>query len=108
VKINVGPDAEVTLKSKRLSLKNKDLAFQWDSLVGWTTVEEFELTVRNFRGRDVEVELHQTFYGDFDFDGEGWLKHDADTQKISFTLKAGEERKLKFKVTTRNGTNSRK
>jgi hypothetical protein len=109
VKINVGPDAECTLKSKRLSLKKKDLSFQWDSLVGWTTAEEFELKVHNFRGRDVEVEVHQTFYGDFDFDSaDTWEKHDADTQKIRFTLKAGTERKLAFTVTTRNGTNSRK
>ena len=108
VKINVGPDAECTLRGKRLSLRKKDLTFQWDYLQGWTTVEEHELTVRNFRGRDVEVEIHQTFAGDFDFDGDGWEKHDADTQKIRFTLKAGTERKLKFTVTTRNGTNSRK
>jgi hypothetical protein len=109
VKINVGPDDECTLKSKRLSLKKKDLSFQWGSLVGWTTAEEFELKVHNFRGRDVEVEVHQTFYGDFNFDSaDTWEKHDADTQKIRFTLKTGTERKLAFTVTTRNGTNSRK
>ncbi|MCG3185285.1 MAG: hypothetical protein ICCCNLDF_03489 [Planctomycetes bacterium] len=109
VKINVGPDAECTLKEKRLSLRKKDLVLdQWNRLVGWTTVEDFELEVRNFRGRDVEVEIHRSMQGKFEFDSEdAWEKHDADTQKIHFTLKAGESRKLTFKVTTKNGENAR-
>jgi len=110
VKINVGPDAECTLKEKRLSLRKKDLTLnRWNQLEGWTTVEEFELEVRNFRGREVEVEIHRSMQGDFDFESDaGFEKHDADTQKVHFTLKAGEQRKLAFKVTTRNGTNRRK
>ncbi|MCA8915507.1 MAG: DUF4139 domain-containing protein [Planctomycetes bacterium] len=110
VKVNVGPDAECTLKEKRTSLKKKDLVFnQWSQLVGYTTVEMFELEVKNFRARDVEVEIHRSMAGDFDFASEDkWEKHDADTQKIHFTLKAGSERKLALTVTTRQGTNSRK
>jgi hypothetical protein len=108
VKVNVGPDAECTLKEKRLTLKKKDLAFRQNWLVGWTTVEEFEVTVSNFRDRDVEVEVHRTMAGMFTFESEDtWEKHDADTQKIHFTLKAGTERKLAFKVTTKQGENAK-
>ena len=46
--------------------------------------------------------------GDFDFDSDDkWEKHDADTQKIHFTLKANSKRELKFTITTRNGTNAK-
>ena len=106
VKINIGPDAECTLKSKRTGYKKKDLAFRYNSIVGWTIVEDHELVVHNFRDIDVEVEIHQSFQGDFDFDSEDkFEKHDASTQKIHFTLKAGQEIKLTYKVTTRYGTN---
>ncbi len=108
VKVNVGPDAECTMKERRISLRKKDLTFRNNWLVGWTTVEEFETEVRNFRRGAVEVEIHRSMYGDFDFAGEGFEKHDADTQKIRFTLKAGETRKFKFTVTIRSGTNSRR
>ncbi|MBK8208071.1 MAG: DUF4139 domain-containing protein [Planctomycetes bacterium] len=108
VKVNVGPDAECTMKERRISLRKRDLTFQERWLVGWTTVEEFETEVRNFRDRDVEVEIHRSMAGDFEFAGEGFEKHDADTQKIRFTLKAGEARKFKFTITIRSGTNSRK
>ncbi|MCB9896232.1 MAG: DUF4139 domain-containing protein [Planctomycetes bacterium] len=109
VKVNVGPDAECTMSEKRISLKKKDLTFnQWSQLVGWTTVEDFETEVKNFRDRDVEIEIHRTMAGKFEFDSDdAWEKHDADTQKIHFTLKAGETRKLKFKVTTQFGENAK-
>jgi hypothetical protein len=108
VKVNVGPDAECTMKEKRTSLKKKDLTLRNNRLVGWTTVEEFETEVKNFRARDVEVEIHRSMQGMFEFDSEdAWEKHDADTQKIRFTLKAGETRKLTFKVTTKHGENAR-
>ena len=106
VKINVGPDAECTLQQKRTNFSKKDLSFRNGGLVGWTHVEEFELKVRNFRNRDVEVEIHRSMVGDWDSDSEDdWEKHDAGTRKIHFTLKANSERTLKLTVTTRNGTN---
>jgi hypothetical protein len=108
VRVSVGPDAECTMKEKRTSLKKKDLSFQWNRVVGWTSVEEFEITVQNYRGRDVEVEIHRSMNGNFTFESDDeWTKHDANTQKIHFTLKANDKRKLKFKVTTRHGTNAR-
>ncbi|MCB9933158.1 MAG: DUF4139 domain-containing protein [Planctomycetes bacterium] len=108
VKVNVGPDAECTMKEKRGSLKKKDLTFRNNRLVGWTTVEEFETEVKNFRNRDVEVEIHRSMQGLFEFESDdAWERHDADTRKIHFTLKAGESRKLSFKVTTKFGENAR-
>lgn len=108
VKINVGPDAECTLAQKRLSLKKKDLSFRNGWLVGWTTVEEFEFTVKNFRDRDVEVEIHRTMQGKFEFESdEPFEKHDADTQKIHFTLKSNQARKITFKVTSKFGVNAK-
>ena len=108
VKVNVGPDAECTLKEKRLSLTKKDLGFRNGWLVGWTTVEEFEFTVKNFRNRDVEVEIHRSMTGKFEFEREAeFEKHDADTQKIKLTLKSGETRTIKFTVTQKYGENAK-
>ncbi|MBK9974850.1 MAG: hypothetical protein IPP14_08760 [Planctomycetes bacterium] len=106
VKVNVGPDAECTLAEKRLSLKKKDLTFQQGWLIGWTTVEEFELEVKNFRGRAVEVEIHRVVGGDFDFESSDTFEtEDARTRKVTFSLAAGTARKIKFRVTTRQGSN---
>ncbi|MBX3475446.1 MAG: DUF4139 domain-containing protein [Planctomycetes bacterium] len=108
VKINVGPDAECTRTERRLSLKKKDLSFRDGWLVGWTTVEEFELEVKNFRGRAVEVEIHRSMAGNFDFEStDPFEKEDAATRKIRFRLDAGVARKFRFTVTTRHGTNAR-
>ncbi|MBX3475445.1 MAG: DUF4139 domain-containing protein [Planctomycetes bacterium] len=109
VKINVGPDAECTLAIKRLSIKKKDLGFRNNWLIGWTTVEQFELEVKNFRGRAVEVEIHRTMAGDFDFESPDKFElHDAATRKVAFRLDANSARKLSYTVTTRLGENARK
>ncbi|MBK9974849.1 MAG: DUF4139 domain-containing protein [Planctomycetes bacterium] len=109
VKINVGPDAECTLAIKRISLKKKDLGFRNNWLVGWTMVEEFEMEVKNFRSRAVDIEIHRTMQGDFDFESaEKFEIHDATTRKVVFTLDANASRKLRYTVTTRQGENARK
>ena len=109
VKVNVGPDAECTLAIKRTRHSRKDLTFQHNWLSGYTTVDEYVLEVKNFRNKAVEVEIHQSFAGDFDFESEDkFEKHDATTQKTRFRLDAAANRKIAFKVTTRQGTNARK
>ncbi|MCC6573788.1 MAG: DUF4139 domain-containing protein [Planctomycetes bacterium] len=113
VKINVGPDPEVTLKEKRLSFKKIDLSFESNGrnrwIVGWTTVEEFEIEVKNFRGRAVGVEIHRTCGGDFDFaSDDSFANEDFQTRKFVFALGANTSKKIKFTVTTRGGTNAKK
>ncbi|MBX3459060.1 MAG: DUF4139 domain-containing protein [Planctomycetes bacterium] len=108
VKVNVGADPECTMKLKRTRTQKKDLTFNQRWLQGWTQVDTYELELRNFRDREVEVEVHQAFGGDFDFSGEGWERHDAQTHKWKLTLKAAETRKASYSVTTRMGTNARK
>lgn len=110
IKVNCGPDAEVTMKERRLTLKKKDLTFRNNWLVGWTTVETFQLELKNFRGRAVEVEIHRVVDGDYDFDGGAinWLTEDHRTKKIRTTLKPGETLKLDFTVTIRQNENVRK
>ncbi|MEE9311154.1 MAG: DUF4139 domain-containing protein [Planctomycetota bacterium] len=105
VKINLGADANVTLKRKRLKLKKKNLMISNRYLVGWTTVEDFEIEVKNFRGRKVKIEIHQSFGRWATFEGEGWVKEDSDTNKAEFTLEANKSSKLKFTVTTKQGRN---
>jgi hypothetical protein len=108
VKINVGPDAECTLAEKRLSFRKKDLTVRDGWLQGWTTVETFEMEVKNFRGRAVEVEIHRSAAGDFDFESAtAFEKESFNTRKVKFTLGAGETRKMAFTITTRHGTNAR-
>ena len=113
VKINVGPDPEVTMKEKRLSLKKTDLSFDRNGpnrwLSGWTTVEDFEIEVKNFRGRAVEIEIHRTCDGDFDFaSNDPFASEDFQTRKFVFTLGPAATKKVKFTVTTRNGSNAKK
>jgi hypothetical protein len=106
VKINVGADPEVTLKEKRMTFKKQDLSFENGWLNGWTTVEEFEIEVKNFRSKNVEVEIHRTVYNDFDFESaDNPVVENFNTKKFIFGLEAGKSRTLKFKVTTRFGSN---
>jgi hypothetical protein len=106
VKINVGPDPECTYKRTRLSLKKKDLTFRNRRVVGWMTVEQYEIEVKNFRDRDVEIEIHQSMNGEFTFDSpDPFEKEDAHTQKIRFTLKKGETRKIRYTLNTKHGDN---
>jgi hypothetical protein len=113
VKINVGADPEVTLKEKRLSFEKTDLVFQsrggsrWVS--GWTVVEKFELEVKNYRNKNIELEIHRSAQGDFDFDSEDKPeKENFNTMKFKFALGANTSRKLNFTITTRNGDNVKK
>ncbi len=110
IKVNCGPDAEVTMKERRLSLKKKDIAFRNNWLVGYTTVETFQTELKNFRGRAVEVEIHRVVDGDYDFDGGAvnWLTEDHRTKKVRTVLKPGETLKLDFTATIRHNENARK
>jgi hypothetical protein len=66
------------------------------------------MEVKNFRGRAVEVEVHRSAAGDFDFESQAaFEKESFDTRKVKFTLNAGETRKIAFIITTRHGTNAR-
>ncbi|MHC4841089.1 MAG: DUF4139 domain-containing protein [Planctomycetota bacterium] len=112
IKVNTGIDPEVTLKSKRLSLKKESLAFRWSGrnqyIVGWNTVEVFELELKNFRPREVDFEINVSLNGDFDFDSEvANKKIDFRTQRFTLTFKANEQQKIKYTVTTRHGENAK-
>lgn len=113
IKVNAGPDAEVTLKLTRTSLEKKDLSFRrWgnrdneQSLEGWTTIEGFKLELKNFRALNVNYEVNLVFGGDFDFDSATETsKVDFQTRRFSGELKANTPQTVTFKLTTRNGTN---
>ncbi|MDC1141844.1 hypothetical protein OAU50_02025 [Planctomycetota bacterium] len=105
VKINLGADSNVTMKSRRLKLRKKDIVLRNRYISGWTTVEDFEIEIKNFRNKNVKVEIHRSFNKWASFDGEGWVKEDANTQKIEFSLEANKTSKLKFTITTKNGSN---
>ncbi|MCC6573789.1 MAG: DUF4139 domain-containing protein [Planctomycetes bacterium] len=113
VKINVGPDPEVTMKEKRKSYRKSDLTFERNGntrwIAGWTDIEEFEIEIKNFRGRAVEIEIHRSAYGDFDFaSNDTFTAEDFQTRKFTFSLAAGNTKKLAFTVTTRQGSNAKK
>lgn len=112
VKISVGSDPEVTLKEKRRSFAKQDLVFQQRGnnrvVSGWTTLEEFEIEVKNFRGREIAVEIHRSAAGDHDFDSEDKPEvENFNTRKFRFALAANASRKLVFRITTRFGENVR-
>ena len=113
IKVNAGTDAEVTLKLTRTNLEKKDLSFRrWGNgaqdqrLEGWTTVEDYKLEIKNYRGRAVSFEVNLVFGGDFDFESEtASVKVDYQTQRFAGELKANTPQTVTFKLTTRNGTN---
>lgn len=112
VKISVGSDPEVTLKEKRKSFAKQDLVFQQRGnnrvVSGWTTLEEFEIELKNFRGREIAVEIHRSAAGDHDFDSEDKPEvENFNTRKFRFALAANASRKLVFRITTRFGENVR-
>jgi hypothetical protein len=112
IKVNTGPDQEVTMKLKRTSFKKENLVFQWNNnrqyIAGWDTVEEFTLELANFRGRAFDFEINLAFNGDFDFTSEVTnTKVDFRTQRFALTLQAGAKNEVKYTVRTRYGTNIR-
>lgn len=112
VKVNAGLDPEVQFKSKRKSYKKENLTFNWSGnrqyIAGWDTVEEFELSLKNFRNREVDFEINVRMGGDFDFDSEtDSTKIDFQTQRFTITMKAGESRDVAYTVRTRFGSNIR-
>lgn len=113
VKVNAGPDPEVTFKLTRTSHKRENLAFAFNGrqqyLTGWDTYETFKLELRNFRNRAVESEINLSFNGDFDFESElAATKIDFRTHRYALRLEDGAKQEVVFKVRTRNGTNARK
>jgi hypothetical protein len=112
VKVNAGFDPEVQLKSKRKSFKKVNLTFGWSGnqqyIRGWDTIEEFELTVKNFRNRDVEFEVNVNLNGDFEFvSATPSVKIDYQTQRFTLPMKAGESKTINYTVTTHQGSNVR-
>jgi hypothetical protein len=113
VKVNAGYDPEVQLKRKRTSYKKDNLSFRWSRnrqyIVGWDTVEVFQLELKNFRKREVDFEINVMMNGDFDFDSKtASSKIDFRTQRFTLTMKAGESKKVTYTVRTRYGENIRK
>ena len=112
VKINTGVDPEVTFKSKRMSFKKENLAFRWSGrsqyIVGWDTIEEFEIELKNFRPREVDFEINVVLGGKFEFDSEvASKKIDHRTQRFTMTFKANQQLKIKYTVTTKHGENAK-
>jgi len=112
VKVNAGADPEVQIKQKRNSFKKEALTFAWSGnqqyIRGWDTLEDFEIELKNFRNRDVDFEINVILSGDFDFESEtANTKIDFQTQRFDLNLKAGESKKVAYKVRVRNGSNVR-
>ncbi|MCC6573786.1 MAG: hypothetical protein IT462_08345 [Planctomycetes bacterium] len=110
IKVNAGPDPEVTLKLTRTSMKKTSLTFErnggWQWVAGWDVVEEFKLEVKNFRKLPGNFEINLSFNGDFDFEsGAASTKIDFRTYRFSFKLDANSNNTITYKLTTRNGTN---
>lgn len=60
----------------------------------------------NFRNKNVEVEIHRSVYGDFDFDStDNPQIENFNTKKFIFSLNAATARTLKLRVTMRFGSN---
>ncbi len=109
VEINLGVENQMSLELLSWNLRKTDLVFENRGLVGWTTIEDRQLKVKNFLNKPAKIEVEQIFSGDFDFSSEISVeKINFSTVKFTQVIQPGKELLVPYTLTTRQGKNARK
>ena len=110
VEMQLGNDAEVRIEPKLMDWKKIDIAFNKSGNVdGSTTQATWEIKLQNSKTIPVTVDIRRNFSGDWEIATDvKFEKVDATKIKFAFQLQPGEQRTLKYTLTTRTGTNARK
>ncbi|MDB6053559.1 MAG: hypothetical protein JWN25_1082 [Verrucomicrobiales bacterium] len=105
VEVELGADPEVRIKPTLTNYQKIDLRFgQGGNLVGWTTMNTWQIEVQNSREIEVTIDIRRSFQGDWSMTTEAkYEKVDANKVKFLMTLKPHESQKFTYEVVTRFG-----
>jgi hypothetical protein len=108
VDLELGNDLEVMVKPTLMSWTKTDLQFdQHGNVKGWTIKEIWEVEVQNSKEIDVVLDIRRNFSGDWTLNtSTNYEKVDATKVKFLRPLKAREQAKFTYELTTRCGTNA--
>ena len=124
IELNLGPDPEVIFELIKLRTFRDELMLQIHgtsefrkvggdmvikqenaSIVGWDDHEVFTQRIRNYSGKDIEVEVRRTLPGHVIFKSQLEPKlHDYQTVEFLSRLAAGKRADLLFEVVRKQGT----
>jgi hypothetical protein len=127
IELNLGPDPEVIFELIKLRTFRDELMLQIHgtsefrkvggdmvikqenaSIVGWDDHEVFTQRIRNYSGKDIEVEVRRTLPGHVIFKSQLEPKlHDYQTVEFLSRLAAGKRADLLFEVVRKQGTNAK-
>jgi hypothetical protein len=107
VELELGNDLEVLVKPVLMNWTKTDLQFDnFGNVKGWTTKETWEFEVQNSKEIDVLLDIRRNFTGDWAIDTTAkYEKVDATKIKFLIPLKAHEQLKFSYELTTRHGSN---
>jgi hypothetical protein len=127
IELNLGRDPEVLFEHKKLKVSRDNLWLQINgkkefrkigedgvkveeksSLVGWDDHEVFSQRIRNYSGKDIQVEVRRTLPGHIVF--RSLLKpklHDYQTVEFKAQVAAGKTADLFFEVVRHQGRNAK-
>jgi hypothetical protein len=108
VEMDLGNDQEVTCKPTLMNWEKTDIHFDNNgAVVGWTIKETWQIEAQNSKDIDVTLDVRRNFSGDWSLATDAkYEKVDASKVKFVMPLKAHEQQKLVYEVTTRFGTNA--
>jgi len=127
IELNLGVDPEVIFELVKLRVFRSDMVLQIHgtnefrkiggdgafkeenaSLVGWTDHETFSQRIRNYTGKDIQVEVRRTLPGHILFKSQLEPKlHDYQTVEFSSTVPTGKRVDLLFVVSRLQGTSAK-
>jgi hypothetical protein len=108
LELELGRDQEVVVKPKLMSWLKTDLQFDNQGDVkGWTVQEEWEIELQNSKEIDAVLDIRRNFAGDWSL-ATAVIYDKVDANKIKFVvpLKAKEKQTIRYKLTSRFGTNA--
>ena len=127
IELNLGPDPEVIFELIKLKVFRSDLWLQIHgrtelrkiggdgvmqienaSLVGWDDHEIYTQRIRNYTGKEIDVEIRRAFPGHVVFKSQlEPTLHDYQTVEIKTKVAAGKRADLLFEIVRKQGTSAK-
>ena len=127
IELNLGPDPEVIFELIKLRVFRSDLwlqihgqtvlrkvggdgvmAIENASLVGWDDHEIYTQRIRNYTGKEIDVEIRRAFPGHVVFKSQlEPTLHDYQTVEVKTKVAAGNRSDLLFEVVRKQGTSAK-
>jgi hypothetical protein len=127
IELNLGPDPEVIFELIKLKVFRSDLWLQIRgqrelrkiggdeivkienaALIGWDDHDVFTQRIRNYSGKEIDVEIRRAFPGHVVFRSQlDPTLHDYQTVQIKTKVAAGKRRDLLFEIVRKQGTSAK-